>query len=100
MDQGTVNPRMKLEDQGITGLGYVYYNRTEADLQAAAIAAGEGVEGQGGAFLVTTASTQAGPRRISSLSGPHPSKTPSGGKTIRPWMLTSLMFSTRICWST
>jgi len=54
MDQGTVNPQMKLEDQGITGLGYVYYNRSEAELQAAAIAKGEGVEGQGGTFLVTT----------------------------------------------
>ena len=35
MDQGTVNPKMKLEDQGITGLGYVYYNRSEAELQDA-----------------------------------------------------------------
>ena len=54
MDQGTVNPKMKLEDQGITGLGYVYYNRSEAELQDAAVAAGEGVTGKGGAFLVTT----------------------------------------------
>ena len=38
MDQGTVNPQMKLEDQGITGLGYVYYNRSEAELQDAAVA--------------------------------------------------------------
>jgi len=28
MDQGQVNPAMKLENQGITGLGYVYYNRS------------------------------------------------------------------------
>ena len=54
MDHGTVNPSMKLEDQGITGLGYVYYNRSEAELQDAAVAAGEGVTGQGGTFLVTT----------------------------------------------
>ena len=54
MDQGTVNPSMKLEDQGITGLGYVYYNRSEAELHDAAIAAGEGVTGKGGTFLVTT----------------------------------------------
>ena len=54
MDQGTVNPKMKLEDQDITGLGYVYYNRSEAELQDAAVAAGEGVTGKGGAFLVTT----------------------------------------------
>ncbi|KQI71969.1 phosphoenolpyruvate carboxykinase [ATP] [Loktanella sp. 5RATIMAR09] len=54
MDQGTVNPSMKLEDQGITGLGYVYYNRSEAELHEAAVAAGEGVTGKGGTFLVTT----------------------------------------------
>ena len=54
MDHGTVNPSMKLENQGITGLGYVYYNQSEAELQTAAIDGGEGVEGQGGTFLVTT----------------------------------------------
>ena len=54
MDQGTVNPSMKLEDQGIKGLGYVYYNRSEDELQKAAVAAGEGVNGKGGTFLVTT----------------------------------------------
>ena len=54
MDHGKVNPKMKLEDQGITGLGYVFYNYAEADLQQAAIDAGEGVAGKGGTFLVTT----------------------------------------------
>jgi len=54
MDHGTVNPSMKLEDQGITGLGHVYYNRSEAELQEAAVAAGEGVNGKGGTFLVST----------------------------------------------
>ena len=54
MDHGTVNPTMRLEDQGITGLAAVYYNEDEARLQAAAIAAGEGVEGRGGTFLVST----------------------------------------------
>ncbi|MFO7805377.1 MAG: phosphoenolpyruvate carboxykinase [Paracoccaceae bacterium] len=54
MDHGQVNPKMKLSDQGIEGLGYVYYNLSETELQDAAIAAGEGVEGQGGTLLVTT----------------------------------------------
>ena len=54
MDQGTVNPTMKLEDQGITGLGYIYYNRSESQLHDAAVAAGEGVTGKGGTFLVST----------------------------------------------
>ena len=54
MDHGQVNPKMKLEDQGIGGLAQVYYNYSEAELQSAAIARGEGEEGQGGTFLVTT----------------------------------------------
>ncbi|SHH26930.1 phosphoenolpyruvate carboxykinase (ATP) [Cognatiyoonia sediminum] len=54
MDHGTVNPQMKLEDQGIKGLGYVYYNYSEEELQKAAIDNGEGVEGKGGTFLATT----------------------------------------------
>jgi phosphoenolpyruvate carboxykinase (ATP) len=54
MDQGTVNPQMKLEDQGITGLGSVYYNSSAAALHDAAVAAGEGVTGKGGSLLVTT----------------------------------------------
>jgi len=54
MDQGQVNPAMKLENQGITGLGYVYYNRSDAELHDAAVAAGEGITGKGGTFLVTT----------------------------------------------
>jgi len=49
MDQGTVNPQMKLEHQGITGLGYVYYNCSAAQLHDAAIAAGEGVTGKAAA---------------------------------------------------
>ncbi|MBQ1204049.1 MAG: phosphoenolpyruvate carboxykinase (ATP), partial [Loktanella sp.] len=54
MDQGKVNPKMKLEQQGITGLGYAYYNSSEAELQQAALDAGEGVTGKGGSLLVTT----------------------------------------------
>jgi len=80
MDHGTVNPSMKLEDQGITGLGYVYYNQSEAELQTAAIDAGEGVEGQGGTFLVTTGR--------------------SGGKTTRRWTLQSSTSCTPTCWIT
>ena len=54
MDHGTVNPAMKLDDQGITGLGAVYYNMSADDLQAAAVANGEGINGKGSTFLVTT----------------------------------------------
>ncbi|MBE0413387.1 phosphoenolpyruvate carboxykinase [Yoonia sp.] len=54
MDHGQVNPKMKLEDQGITGLGEVYYNSPEDLLHDAAVAADEGVTGKGGTLLVTT----------------------------------------------
>jgi phosphoenolpyruvate carboxykinase (ATP) len=54
MDQGRVNPQMTLEAQGITGLGKVYYNQTEADLMQTALVNGEGSMGKGGTLLVTT----------------------------------------------
>jgi len=54
MDQGTVNPTMKLPAQGIAGLGTVYYNYAEDALMAEAVARGEGQVGKGGTFLVTT----------------------------------------------
>jgi phosphoenolpyruvate carboxykinase (ATP) len=54
MDHGRVNPSMKLENQGITGLGQVYYNLMEPALVEEALKAGEGTLGKGGSFLVTT----------------------------------------------
>ena len=54
METGRVNPTMKLEHQGITGLGYVYYNLIEPDLMSEAVKNGEGDIGQGGTFLVST----------------------------------------------
>ncbi|MDS9465976.1 phosphoenolpyruvate carboxykinase [Paracoccus sp. MBLB3053] len=54
MSEPRVNPNCRLEDQGITGLGNVYYNLIEPALMNAAIARGEGKLGQGGTFLVST----------------------------------------------
>ncbi|MBI1418637.1 MAG: phosphoenolpyruvate carboxykinase [Limimaricola sp.] len=54
MDHGRVNPGFRLNDQGITGLGHIYYNALEPDLMQHALLAGEGVLGQGGTLLVTT----------------------------------------------
>lgn len=51
---GRVNPQFRLEDQGIEGLGNVYYNLMEPALIEAALKKGEGSLGKGGAFLVTT----------------------------------------------
>ena len=49
-----VNPNCRLEDQGIEGLGQVYYNLLEPALMTQAVARGEGQIGLGGAFLVST----------------------------------------------
>ncbi len=54
MTFGRVNPQFRLEDQGIEGLGDVYYNLMEPALIEAALKRGEGQLGKGGAFLVTT----------------------------------------------
>lgn len=54
MTSGRVNPNFRLEDQGIKGLGNVYYNLIEPALVQTALARGEGTLGKGGSFLVTT----------------------------------------------
>jgi phosphoenolpyruvate carboxykinase (ATP) len=54
MNHGRVNPTFRLEDQGITGLGAVYYNLTEAQLVEQALSRREGQLGVGGTLLVTT----------------------------------------------
>ena len=54
MTFGRVNPQFRLEDQGIEGLGNVYYNLMEPALVEAALKRDEGTLGQGGTFLVTT----------------------------------------------
>ena len=54
MTIGRVNPKFRLEDQGITGLGNVYYNLMEPALVEAALKRDEGELGQGGALLVST----------------------------------------------
>ncbi|MCX7646948.1 MAG: phosphoenolpyruvate carboxykinase [Rhodobacteraceae bacterium] len=54
METGRVNPRKRLEDQGITGAGHVHYNYLENALIEAALIRGEGRLGRNGTFLVTT----------------------------------------------
>ena len=54
MTFGRVNPQFRLDDQGITGLGNVYYNLIEPALIECALARKEGTLGKGGTFLVTT----------------------------------------------
>jgi phosphoenolpyruvate carboxykinase (ATP) len=54
MTEGRVNPAMRLEHQGISGLGRVYYNQIDPALVNAAVQRGEGTLGLGGAFLCET----------------------------------------------
>jgi len=54
MTSGRVNPQFRLEDQGIKGLGNVFYNQMEPALLETALKRGEGTLGNGGAFLVST----------------------------------------------
>jgi len=54
MSTGRVNPANRLENQGITGLGNVYYNLIEPALVEAALRRGEGTLGKGGAFYCST----------------------------------------------
>ena len=54
MTFGRVNPQFRLEDQGIEGLGNVYYNLLEPAIIDHALKRGEGALGKGGAFLCET----------------------------------------------
>ena len=54
MTFGRVNPNNRLEDQGIKGLGDVYYNLLEPALIERALKREEGSLGLGGTFLVST----------------------------------------------
>ncbi|WP_425044677.1 phosphoenolpyruvate carboxykinase [Primorskyibacter sp. S87] len=54
MTTDRVNPKFRLEDQGISNLGNVHYNLMQAALVEAAVSRGEGELGQGGTLLVST----------------------------------------------
>ncbi|MCA8884559.1 MAG: phosphoenolpyruvate carboxykinase (ATP), partial [Rhodobacteraceae bacterium] len=54
MTHGRVNPSQRLEDQGMVGLGTVYYNLLEPALIEQALKRDEGTLGNGGTFLVST----------------------------------------------
>ncbi len=54
MSQGRVNPNRTLEDQGISGLGEVYYNLIEPALIEQSLRRGESELGIGGTLLVST----------------------------------------------
>ncbi len=77
MTIGRVNPKHTLDDQGISGLGYIYYNLSEPALIEAALARGEGTLGRGGAFLVST-----GSHTGRSPKDKHIVRTPSVEETI------------------
>ncbi len=73
METGRVNPQNRLENQGIEGLGRIYYNLTEQALVAEALSRDEGTLGKGGALLVTT--------------GKHTGRSPKDKFVVRtPWV--------------
>ncbi len=69
MEIGRVNPKCRLQDQGITGLGAVYYNMLEPALVEEALKRGEGTLGRGGTLLVST--------------GKHTGRSPKDKFTVR-----------------
>ena len=54
MPTGRVNPKMRLEDQGLSDLGTIHYNLIEPALIQEALTREEGTLGNGGTLLVTT----------------------------------------------
>jgi phosphoenolpyruvate carboxykinase (ATP) len=54
METGRVNPKQRLENQGITGLRHVHYNLLENALIEETLKRGEGHLGKGGTILATT----------------------------------------------
>ncbi|MFD3190797.1 phosphoenolpyruvate carboxykinase [Sedimentitalea sp. HM32M-2] len=54
MTAGRVNPKFRLEDQGIEGVENVHYNLLEPAIIEAALKLGEGALGLGGSFMVET----------------------------------------------
>ena len=54
MEAGIFNPNCRLQDSGMTRLGAVHYNLTEAGLMQVALSRGEGELGIGGVFLCNT----------------------------------------------
>ena len=84
MTQGRVNPAMRLEHQGISGLGRIYYNQIEPALVSAAVQRGEGTLGLGGAFLCETGHfTGRSPKDKFVVRSPSVEGR-SGGKTTPP----------------
>jgi phosphoenolpyruvate carboxykinase (ATP) len=77
MTNGRVNPSHRLEDQGIVGLGSVYYNLIEPALIEEAVKRGEGRLGLGGTFLVST-----GAHTGRSPKDKHVVRTPSVEHTV------------------
>jgi phosphoenolpyruvate carboxykinase (ATP) len=77
MATGRVNPQRRLEDQGVAGLGEVYYNLPEPALVELSLLRGEGRLGRGGALLVST-----GKFTGRSPADKHVVRTPSVENTI------------------
>ena len=96
MTNGRVNPQFTLEDQGITGLGTVYYNLLEPTLIDQALERKEGTLGKGGAFWCPPANSLADLQKTNMWSKLRLWPIAFGGKTMRPCLRRVLRRSTRI----
>ena len=100
MTFGRVNPDFRLEDQGIEGLGNVYYNLMEPALIEAALKRGEGTLGKGGAFYVTTGKFTGRSPQDKHVVKTTRLPTRSGGRTTAPCRPRGSIPSTTTCSST
>ena len=92
MNCGRVNSDMKLEEQGITGLGIVHYNLLEPSLMEVALKAGEGALGQGGTFLVSTGKYTGRSPKDKFVVRLRKWKAKSGGRKPRWTLRTSIFY--------
>ncbi len=98
MTFGRVNPKFRLEDQGIKGLGNVSYNLMEPALIEAALKNGEGTLGNGGAFLCSTGKfTGRSPKDKHVVKTRQRGRQHPGGKTCRHVARRLRRASMRIC---
>ena len=98
MTIGRVNPEHTLDDQGITGLGEVYYNYQEAALMEASLTRGEARLGKGGTLLVTTGKhTGRSPKDKFVVCRPSWTRR-SGGTTTPGWSKPASTSCMPTCW--
>ena len=96
MTNGRVNPQFTLEDQGITGLGTVYYNLLEPTLIEQALARKKASLVRAAPSWSPLANSRADLQKTNMWSKLRLWPIAFGGKTMRPCLRRVLRRSTRI----